>query len=136
MYLIHNGRKYKIYSKVEMPKNKKKKFKGYFYIVKFWLGEKWLYKIGFSNDVKRRVIEECRAYKVQYANIIFISPQWQESTARRIEFKVREELKKHYHFIPNDRFLLPDNIFLELDIKVRKTYHIREGIISPHSFRR
>lgn len=124
MELVHNGRKYKIYSNEPIPK-RKNNFTGYFYICKF-LDEKNIYKIGFTNNIIRRLTQECKTYNINKVEIIFMSPLWRETTARRVEHEVREQLKEKYEYIPKDRFILPPNEKINFSFKVRNVYSVIE----------
>jgi predicted GIY-YIG superfamily endonuclease len=83
-----------------------------------------LYKIGTTNNLKRRMNEHKRIYK-KPIEILWTSPPYSKYTTLRVEEKTKQEWKQKegFHHIPNDRFIIDSSIH-QVKIKVRKEWTI------------
>jgi len=120
MKLIHDGRKYKVYSRVKLPKAfLDSDEKGYLYFIR--IGQD-VYKIGTACDVLRRMIQHCKYYENEIY-ILWISPPLSKYTTLRIEERTKKIWKtfEGWEYKNNDRFIIPDNV-KELTIKIKKDY--------------
>lgn len=131
MKLVYNGRKNKVFSNVAIPKPfEDVTGKGYFYLI--WLYGydkdnnffKWL-KGGITCNIIQRMCQHCGDRK-GWVEILHISSAYSESTIRRIERSVRENLKnvEDFEFVRNDRFIIPENTEFEIKYAVRKEFTV------------
>lgn len=122
---IHNGRKYKIFSRVKIPKKiKKGVHKGYIYFIRIGDFDNHKYKIGTANDIMRRMLEHCAYYK-ETIYILWVSGVCSKYTTLRVEDNQKDLWKSNqdWIYIENDRFIIPEN-FDSVKIKVKKEYVI------------
>lgn len=123
MKLIYNGRKYKIYSKVAIPKAfVDEDEKGYIYLIT--IGKKIYPKIGTSCDIMRRMTEHCKYYQ-EPIYIQWISPALSKYTTLRIEQRMKKIWKifDEWEYIKNDRFIIPEDVE-KITIKIKKEYEV------------
>jgi hypothetical protein len=122
MKLVHDGRKYKVYSRVKLPKGfLDSDEKGYLYFVR--IGQD-VYKIGTACNILRRMIQHCKYYDSEIY-ILWISPVLSKYTTLRIEDRQKDYWKtlEGFTHVPNDRFYFPEWI-TSITIKVKKEYKI------------
>ena len=125
MNIIHNGRKYKIYSSVKIPKPPLKGIhKGYIYFIRIGKIENRKFKIGTANNVLRRLLEHCNYYKEEIF-LLWVSPICSKYTTFRVEDYQKDlwKLNIDWIYIENDRFLIPFDVY-QITIKIKKEYVI------------
>lgn len=104
--------------------------KGYVYLVRVEnsANEKLprlFHKVGTSTHPARRFLRLAQEYKADRIVILWISPQYAESTYRRLEWHIKEVVgaMNGSVMIPLDRFVLPVGIE-RIDFRVRKEYSV------------
>lgn len=122
MVLVYDGHKYKVHSRVKIPKAfLDEREKGYIYFVRVGRGR--LYKIGTTCDIIRRMKEHCKAYKEEIF-ILWISPTISKYTSERVEFRTKRNwlLLSDWEYLKNDRFIIPPDV-QEITIPIKKKYN-------------
>jgi len=103
-------------------KENAKRNKEYIYFIRIGEPADRLFKIGTTNDIKRRMGEHRRGYKKDIT-ILGVIPVTSKYTTLRVEEQTKEIWKNEpgwiYH--RNDRFTIPPEV-TEVTIKVRKEY--------------
>jgi hypothetical protein len=104
--------------------------KGYVYLIRVEnsANEKLprlFHKVGTSVHPARRLLQLAREYKAERIVVLWISPQYAESTYRRLEWHIKDVVSamEGSTMIPLDRFVLPNNVD-EISFKVRKEYTV------------
>lgn len=123
MEQIYNGRKYKIYSKVKIPKIYGEfDEKSYLYFIK--VNGQVYHKVGETCNIIQRMRQHCKSYNVTEITILWISPALSAYTAKRIETRVIKEWqqRKGWEYKRNDRFVIPNDV-TEITIPIRKNYN-------------
>ena len=118
---IYNGRKYKIFSRVKVPKKKG----DYLYFIRIGEEPSRLYKIGTTNDILRRMKEHAKYYGEKIF-ILWVSPTYSKYTTLRVEDKMKKWWIEHtnWDYKENDRFTIPVEV-TDVTITVRKDYNIQ-----------
>lgn len=108
--------------KLTSKENEKQKNKYYIYFVRIGEPKERLFKIGTTNDMKRRMGEHKRYYKKDITVLGVISVT-SEYTTLRVEKQTKEKWKqnKDWVYMRNDRFIIPEDV-KEITIKIRKEY--------------
>lgn len=83
------------------------------------------HKVGTSTHPARRFLQLAQEYKADRIVILWISPQYAESTYRRLEWHIKDVVSamEGSTMIPLDRFVLPNSVD-EISFKVRKEYTV------------
>ena len=104
--------------------------KGYVYLIRVEnsANEKLprlFHKVGTSVHPARRLLQLAQEYKAERIVVLWISPQYAESTYRRLEWHIKDVVSamEGSTMIPLDRFVLPNNVD-EISFKVRKEYTV------------
>ena len=104
--------------------------KGYVYLIRVEnsANEKLprlFHKVGTSTHPARRFLQLAQEYKAERIVVLWISPQYAESTYRRLEWHIKDVVSamEGSTMIPLDRFVLPNNVD-EISFKVRKEYTV------------
>lgn len=103
-------------------KEKEPKSKEFIYFIRIGEPADRLFKIGTTNNIKRRMTEHRRTYKKD-VTVLGIIPVTSKYTTLRVEENTKKIWKNEpgwiYH--RNDRFTIPPEV-TEVTIKVRKEY--------------
>jgi len=98
----------------------------YVYFLRIGNKEDRLFKIGTTNNPRRRMLEHERAYKVE-VEVLWLSPVLTSKyTTLRVEDRMIEKWKKdkpRWEYRRNDRFVIPDDI-TEISIVIKKKYTV------------
>lgn len=109
--------------KSTLKENAKNKY--YVYFIRIGEPADRLFKIGTTNDLKRRMGEHKRTYKkdVEILGTITLTSEW---TPLKVEKKMIEKWKTEtdWKYLRNDRFIIPDEVD-EVTITVKKDYKIK-----------
>jgi predicted GIY-YIG superfamily endonuclease len=102
----------------------KSKNTDYIYFIRIGGKNSRLYKIGTTNNIKKRMAQHRRYYGTDI-EIIWVSPAYSKWTTLRVEARMIELWKtfEGFEYIRNDRFVIDSNIH-QITIKVRKDYVI------------
>lgn len=94
----------------------------YIYFIRIGGQKSRLYKIGTTNNVKKRMAQHRRYYGTE-VEIIWVSPAYSKWTTLRVEAKMIDLWKtlEGFEHIRNDRFVISPEIN-QVVIKVRKDY--------------
>lgn len=109
----------------ELPK-KNEKNSQYVYFIRIGEKENRLFKIGTSNDPRRRMSEHVKAYGQEVYPIWLSPPLTSKYSTLRVEEKMiglwREE-QVDWTYRRNDRFIIPEGVD-KITIKIRKEYEV------------
>lgn len=104
--------------------------KGYVYLIRVEnsANEKLprlFHKVGTTTNPARRFFQLACEYKAERLVVLWISPQYAESTYRRLEWHIKDVVSamEGSTMIPLDRFVLPNDVN-EISFKVRKEYTV------------
>lgn len=120
MECIYNGRKYRVFSRVTIPKREG----NYVYFLRIGSESNRKFKIGISNNIMRRMVEHCKYYGEEIY-ILWISPCYSKYTTLRVEDTNKERWIREtiWEYIENDRFIIPESVD-KITIKVKKEYEV------------
>lgn len=98
------------------------KKKDHVYFIRIGDPSENLYKIGTTNDIKRRMRDHERGYK-KSVEILWVSPAYSKWTTLRVETAMINQWKQTegFEYIRNDRFII-DPTIRAVTIKVRKNW--------------
>lgn len=98
------------------------KKKDYVYFIRIGDPSENLYKIGTTNNIRRRMKEHEVAYK-KSVQVLWVSPPYSKWTTLRVEERTKELWKtfEGFRYIRNDRFII-DPTIRTVTIKVRKNW--------------
>lgn len=114
---------------VDLPTAKKQKNgKDYQYVYFLRIGDpqERLFKIGTTNDPRRRMLEHQRNYK-KPVTVLWLSPKLR---GRFTSLKVEEDNKEkwingtNWEYLRNDRFIIPPEI-TSVKITIKKDYFVQ-----------
>lgn len=100
----------------------KKKKIDHIYFIRIGNPSENLYKIGTTNNLKRRMREHQKSYQ-KPIEILWVSPPYSKWTTLRVEAAMIEKWKEMegFEYIRNDRFIIDPTIRV-VTIKVRKNW--------------
>ena len=82
-------------------------------------------KAGITGNIYRRMATLAREYEATKITVLWVSPLYAESTARRLEWQIKKIAEGlNSTMIPKDRFILPAEVE-EITFKVRKKYNVK-----------
>ena len=82
-------------------------------------------KAGITGNIYRRMATLARGYEATKITVLWVSPLYAESTARRLEWQIKKIAEGlNSTMIPKDRFILPAEVE-EITFKVRKKYNVK-----------
>lgn len=98
------------------------KKKDHVYFIRIGDPSENLYKIGTTNNIKRRMYTHERNYQ-KPIEILWVSPAYSKWTTLRVETAMIEQWKQTegFKYIRNDRFII-DPTIRSVTIKVRKNW--------------
>ena len=98
------------------------KKKDHVYFIRIGDPSENLYKIGTTNNLKRRMREHEKNYQ-KPVEILWVSPAYSRWTTLKVETAMIEQWKqtKGFEYIRNDRFII-DPTIRAVSIKVRKNW--------------
>ena len=96
--------------------------KDFVYFIQIGEPSERLFKIGTTNNMKRRMREHEKYYGKKVV-VLWQSPAYSKWTTLRIEDKMKNQWIEEgiFEYLRNDRFLIPEKV-KEVMIKVRKEY--------------
>ena len=112
-----------------IPKaQKQKNGKDYQYVYFLRIGNprERLFKIGTTNDPRRRMLEHERAYK-KPVTILWLSPKLRgRFTSLKVEEDTKEDwiANKNWEYLRNDRFIIPPEVD-SVKITIKKDYFVQ-----------
>ena len=112
-----------------IPKaQKQKNGKDYQYVYFLRIGnpQERLFKIGTTNDPRRRMLEHERAYK-KPVTILWLSPKLRgRFTSLQVEEDTKEDwiANKNWEYLRNDRFIIPKDVDT-IKITIKKDYFVQ-----------
>lgn len=81
-------------------------------------------KAGITGNIYRRMATLSKKYGAKRITVLWVSPLYAESTARRLEWQLKQIAKSmDWVIIPKDRFIIPKEV-KEFQFTVRKTYTV------------
>lgn len=82
-------------------------------------------KAGITGNIYRRMSTLVNKYEATKITVLWVSPLYAESTARRLEWQIKKIAEGlNSTMIPKDRFILPAEVE-EITFKVRKKYNVK-----------
>ena len=105
--------------------------KNYVYLIRFTgkrgrAAGRTLYKIGTTNNIKRRMLELYKEYRMEKPiQVLWISRPYTKNTALKVESDFLKKVRKtrNWSYVWRDRFIIPKGVD-KIDIKVRRVYSI------------
>lgn len=94
------------------------------YFIRIGAPEDNLYKIGTTNNLRRRMREHSRNYK-KPIEVLWVSPAYSKWTTLRVEERTIEQWRTldGFEYVRNDRFVINPDI-RSVTIKVRKEWTV------------
>lgn len=98
------------------------KNKDHIYFIRIGAPSDNLYKIGTTNNIKRRMREHSKNYNAPI-EVLWVSPPYSKWTTLRVETAMIERWKETegFEYVRNDRFIINPTIHSVI-IKVRKNW--------------
>lgn len=112
----------RVFSNCKLPKKSERG--EYVYVITIHYPDRNVFKIGTTNDIRRRIYEHLGSYK-EDITICWISPHYSKYTTLRVEDRNKDRYKQNIDlgYIRNDRFSYPIAIN-EVIVKVKKEYRV------------
>lgn len=98
----------------------------YAYFLRIGDPQERLFKIGTTNDPRRRMLEHERAYK-KPVTVLWLSPKLRgRFSALKIEEDNKEKWisEENWEYLRNDRFVIPENVN-QVKITIKKDYFVQ-----------
>ena len=107
---------------------KQKNGKDYQFVYFLRIGEpeERLFKIGTTNNPRRRMLEHERTYK-KPVTVLWLSPKLRgRFTSLKVEEDTKEDwiANKNWEYLRNDRFIIPEDV-QQIKITIKKDYFVQ-----------